>query len=80
MTHEASRVGKLEPIYALVVGPKADTGKAVRFAYREILTREPNAEELAEGREIVAAAETPAEGVADLRWTLFNCHEFRYLP
>ena len=52
----------------------------MRFAYREILTREPNAEELAEGREIVAAAATPGDGVADLRWALFNCHEFRYLP
>ena len=43
LTHEASRVGKLEPIYALVAGPKADPAKAVRFAYREILTREPSA-------------------------------------
>ncbi len=80
LTHEASRVGSLEPIYRLISGPKADSGKAVRFAYREILTREPSAEELTEGREIVAAAATPIEGVADLRWTLFNCHEFRYLP
>ena len=80
LTHEASRVGKLEPIYRLVSGPKADSGKAVRFAYREILTREPSAEELSEGREIVAAAATPIDGIADLRWALFNCHEFRYLP
>jgi hypothetical protein len=80
LTNEAARVGRLEPIQRLLVGPQADTKKAIRFAYREILTREPASEELAEAGEIVAAAATPLDGMADLRWALFNCHEFRYLP
>jgi hypothetical protein len=80
LTHEAARVGDFEPIFKLIDGPKADLGKAIRLAYLEILTREPTKEETAEGREILAAAESPREGMADLRWVLFNCHEFRYLP
>ncbi len=80
LTNEAARVGALEPIYPLVVGPKMDLDKAIRLAYRESLTREPDARELTEARQIVKDAATPAEGMADLRWALFNCHEFRYLP
>lgn len=80
MTHEASRVGKLEPIYPLLVGKKADVDAAVRMAYREILTREPAADELADARELVTASASPADGMADLRWILFNCHEFRFIP
>ena len=38
------------------------------------------AEETAEAREIIGVAGTPTEGLADLRWALLNCHEFRYLP
>jgi len=78
--HEASRVGPLEPIHKLVADPKARPDPAIDYAYREILTRRPTAEEMAEGREVIAAAATPVEGLADLRWALFNCHEFRYLP
>lgn len=80
LTHEASRVGDLEPIHQLIEGKKANVEKAIQLAYREILTREPSADEIAEGSEIVAAGETPRDGLADLRWILFNCHEFRYLP
>ena len=80
LTHEASRVGELEPIYPLVAGKKADLNQAVRLAYREILTREPAKAEIAESLAIIADAENPREGMADLRWVLFNCHEFRYLP
>jgi hypothetical protein len=80
LTNEAARVGDFEPIFELIVGKKADVNEAVRFAYREILTREPSADELAEGKAIVAEGETPRDGLADLRWVLFNCHEFRYLP
>lgn len=80
LTHEASRVGDFEPVYALLVGAKADVNEAIKLIYREILTREPSAEELAEGKEIIAAAASPREGMADLRWLLFNCHEFRFLP
>jgi hypothetical protein len=80
LTNEAARVGALEPIYPLVTGPKADLDKAIRLAYREALTRDPNAKEVAEARQIIKSAKTPLEGMADLRWALFNCHEFRYLP
>jgi hypothetical protein len=80
LTHEAARVGALEPMHALLAGEKPDHDAALRLAYREILTREPSAEELAEGRQILKEAATPLDGMADLRWALFNCHEFRYLP
>ena len=30
MTHEASRVGRLEPVYGLVAGPKADLKEALK--------------------------------------------------
>jgi hypothetical protein len=80
MTHEASRVGKLEPIYPLLAGKKADVDAAIRMAYREILTREPAADELADARSMVTASASPVDGMADLRWILFNCHEFRFIP
>jgi hypothetical protein len=80
MTHEASRVGKLEAMYPLLVGKKADTDAAVRMAYREILTREPSPEEMSEGKTLVAESGSPTDGMADLRWILFNSHEFRYVP
>ncbi len=80
LSHEASRVGTLEPIYELVCGKQPDLAAAVRYAYREILTRDPSEEELAEGLAIVQQGDTPREGMADLRWVLFNCHEFRFLP
>lgn len=80
LTHEASRVGPLEPMYALVTGPKADLNEAVKLAYREILTREPSKTEIVEAKKIVAAASSSLEGMADLRWVLLNCNEFRFLP
>lgn len=80
LTHQASRVGELEPIHDLVVGPNADLDAAVALAYREILTRTPSSEEIAEGRAIVADAADPLAGIADLRWVLLNCNEFRFIP
>jgi hypothetical protein len=80
LTHEASRVGKLETIYPLLVGEKADVNRATRLAYREILTRDPSADELNEAKEIIAMAPNAVDGMADLRWVLLNCHEFRFLP
>jgi len=80
LTHEASRVGDFEPVYPLLIGAKANIDEAIKLVYREILTREPSAEEMTEGKEIIAAAASPREGMADLRWLLFNCHEFRFLP
>ena len=80
ITHEASRVGDLESIHALLVGPKANSEEAIRLAYLEVLTRRPSAEELAEAREMLDAAASPLDGMADLRWVLMNSHEFRFLP
>lgn len=80
LTHEASRVGALEPIYELLAGEKADQTKAVQRAYREILTRQPSADEIAEAKVIMAEAPSTLDGMADLRWLLLNCDEFRFLP
>lgn len=80
LTNEAARVGPLEPVYTLVVGSKANVDAAIKLVYREALTREPSADELADARTIVKEAASPAEGIADLRWALFNCNEFRFIP
>jgi hypothetical protein len=80
LTHEASRVGPLEPMHKLIAGSKADLDAAVKLAYREILTRDPKPAEVAFAKQVIAAGETPADGMADLRWALLNSNEFRYLP
>jgi hypothetical protein len=80
LTNEAARVGPLEPVYSLIVGPKANVDAAVRLVYLEALTREPTADELTDAKAIIKDAATPAEGIADLRWALFNCNEFRFIP
>ncbi len=80
LTNEASRVGENEPIHELLVGEKANVQEAIRLAYREILTRHPSADEFKEAAAIVADAQTATDGVADLRWVLLNCNEFRFLP
>ncbi len=80
LTHEAARVGPMEPVHRLISGPKAQPDKAVELAYLEIFTRRPSKEETADAREVLASAETPAKGLADLRWAMLNSHEFRYLP
>ena len=80
LTHEASRVGSLEPVHALLIGEHADLSQAIRLAYREILTRHPIPDEITEAKAIIAEAGEPLEGMADLRWLLLNCDEFRFLP
>jgi len=80
LTNEAARVGELEPIYELVAGKKPQLDEAVRLAYREILTREPTQDEIADARSIIGEEQNPLEGMADLRWLLLNCNEFRFLP
>lgn len=80
ITHEAARVGDLEPMHDLLVGKKKSLEAAVKLAYLEILTRQPSAEELSEAKEIVSTSASPLEGMADLRWVLINCNEFRFLP
>jgi len=79
LTNEASRVGELEAVYALLDGRGKDTTAAVKLAYLEILTRDPTAEELAEAESIVSAGSSSLDGMADLRWILLNCNEFRFL-
>ena len=74
MTHEASRVGSLEPIYRLL---EKDQDLAIDWAYQEILTRRPTSEERADARAIVNDSN---EGMADLRWALLNSNEFRFIP
>jgi len=74
MTHEASRVGPLEPIFKLL---QKDQNLAIDWAYQEILTRLPSTGERADARVIV---NNSAEGMADLRWALLNSNEFRFIP
>lgn len=74
MTHEASRVGTLEPLHRLL---KKDENLAIDWAYQEILTRLPTSEEKSDARAIV---NDDPEGMADLRWALLNSNEFRFLP
>jgi hypothetical protein len=80
LTNEAARVGPLEPVAKLITGPNPDVDAAVKLVYREALTRNPTADELAEARAIVKDGKTPAEGLADLRWALLNSNEFRFVP
>ncbi|MDA7894814.1 DUF1553 domain-containing protein, partial [Akkermansiaceae bacterium] len=74
ITHEASRVGTLEPIHRIL---KKDPDLAIDWAYREILTRYPTDSEKSDARTIV---NNSTEGMADLRWALLNSNEFRFLP
>jgi hypothetical protein len=80
LTNEAARVGEFEPIFELIAGKKPQLDQAIQLAYREILTREPSGEEIADARSIIGEGENPLEGMADLRWLLLNCNEFRFLP
>ena len=75
MTHEASRVGPLEPLHRIL---EKDTAQAIDFAYREILTRPPTAEEKSDA--LALLSEDPHAGMADLRWALLNSNEFRFVP
>jgi len=79
LTNEAARVGSLEPVHALLVGPKSDLDAAIRLVYREALTRDPTADEMADAKAIVKEAGSNLNGIADLRWALFNSNEFRFI-
>jgi hypothetical protein len=80
LTHQAARVGPLEPVYPMLTGSDADLEKAVQYTYVEILTRKPSANEVAEAIEIIESAAEPMTGFADFRWILLNSNEFRFLP
>ena len=79
LTHEAARVGEFEPMYAVLAEQKNLDG-AIKLAYREILTREPSADEIKEAKLIIATHKDSLDGMADFRWILLNCNEFRFLP
>ncbi|MDX1947005.1 MAG: DUF1553 domain-containing protein [Pirellulaceae bacterium] len=80
ITHEAARVGDLEPMYKLLTGKTMDLDAAIKLAYLEIMTRRPTEAEMIEAKEILGGAASPLDGMADLRWVLLNCNEFRFLP
>ncbi|OWK35641.1 DUF1553 domain-containing protein [Fimbriiglobus ruber] len=80
LSNEAARVGPLEPLYPLVAGEKADLDAAIKLVYREALTREPSPDEVTDAKAVVKDAATPLDGIADLRWALFNSNEFRFIP
>jgi len=80
LTHEASRVGELEPLHRLLVGKNADLQAAIQLAYREVLTRNPSKTDLSDATEIINSADDRLAGMADLRWVLLNSNEFRFLP
>ncbi len=79
LTHEASRVGEFEAMHVVLAEQKNLDG-AIKLAYREILTREPSADEIKEAKSIIGADKDPLDGMADFRWILLNCNEFRFLP
>ena len=80
LTHEAARVGPLEPVYKMMTGANPDFRKAIRYSYFEILTRLPSEAEITEGLQIIDSGEDKLTGMADLRWILLNCNEFRFMP
>jgi len=78
LVHEASRVGPLEPLgRAIAAGGRADL---VGMLYEETLCRAPTAAERALAEEVIATAASAADGLADLRWAIFNGREFRFIP
>ena len=78
LVHEAARVGPLEPLgRAISVNGRLDL---VRMLYLETLSRVPTAEERAAAEDVIAAADSPADGIADMRWAIFNSREFRFIP
>ncbi len=44
------------------------------------MTRNPTASEMADAKTVIAEQATVLDGMADLRWVLINCNEFRFLP
>ncbi len=80
LTHQAARVGPLEPVYRMLTGSDKDLDSAVQYTYVEILTRKPTAEEISEAVEIIESGADDLTGFADFRWILLNSNEFRFLP
>lgn len=80
LTHQAARVGPLEPVYPMLTGSGADIDKAVQYTYVEILTRKPSSDEITEAIDIIESGADTMTGFADFRWILLNSNEFRFLP
>ena len=80
LTHQAARVGPLEPVHQMLTGSSKDLASAIKYSYLEILTREPSNDEIVEAVEIVESGADDMKGFADFRWILLNCNEFRFLP
>ena len=80
LTHEAARVGQLEPVHKMLVGSQVDLTRAIRFTYGEVLTRMPTSEEIATAKQIINEGEDTLAGMADFRWILLNSNEFRFIP
>ena len=78
LTHEASRVGPLEPVYALLTGERKNLPEAINQAYLALFTRKPSKNELEEGLALLEGS--ALEGMADLRWAMLNSHEFKFIP
>lgn len=80
LTHEASRVGVLEPLHKLLEGKGRNLNEALKRVYIETYTRRPTQSEIEEGIAILEEASSPLDGMADLRWAMLNSHEFKFLP
>ncbi len=78
LANEAAKVGRREPLYSLL--QQDDLTPAIIRVYLEALTRQPTAAEIAQAQTVIESAADRLAGMADLRWALLNCHEFRYLP
>ena len=52
----------------------------IRMGAPDPRATKPTKEELSDGLALIEATGDTETGLADLRWALFNCHEFRYLP
>jgi len=77
--HEASRVGTKERLYRLLTADEPKIDHAIEMAYLETLTRKPTEEEHLEALTLLHTADNLLAGMQDLRWLLFNTHEFRFL-
>lgn len=56
---------------------QADADSLVTAAFLRTVSRPPTEQELEQGRNDLASAKTPADGVRDLLWALINTREFK---
>ena len=58
-------------------GAQIDTDHVIEQAFLRTVSRPPADQEMANARQDIAAAKTPADGVRDLLWALINTREFK---